>query len=58
MKTCHECKLEIPQDQICHDIFGGSYHPQCYIDAYPPHPGPQVDPERLKAFELVSKTSK
>jgi hypothetical protein len=57
MKICHECKFEIPQDQLCHDMFGGAYHPQCYIDARPPYPGPEEDPERRRAFQLSSQSS-
>lgn len=56
MKTCHECKLEIPENQICHDMFGDAYHPQCYVDAYPPYQG-LFDRERERALKLVSQAS-
>lgn len=56
MRTCHECKLEVSEDQLCWDMFGSSYHPQCYVDADPPYPGPEEDPVRLRAFQLLSQT--
>lgn len=53
MHICHECKLEVSDDQLCHDMFGAAYHPQCYVDAYPPYPFPP-DPQRLRAQQLIS----
>lgn len=55
MRKCHECHTEISEEEICWDLFGGAYHPLCYVDAQPPHPGPGIDPEYLKAQDLLSR---
>jgi hypothetical protein len=58
MNICYICHEEVAEDQICRCyLYNAPFHPQCYVDARPPYPDNETDPQLLRAEELISKTS-
>ena len=58
MRPCHECKQDVSVLVVVFDMFGAAYHPQCYIEALPPYPGPGEDPNLEHARYLVNNAKR
>ena len=46
---CRECKKPLNDDTVFYDIFSARYCAECYIRLMPPYPGPNIDPQLIRA---------